>query len=178
METLEAVSTVLGLWPKCFQPTDKWRQQLVDEFDEWHGDDRRAAIERVKATHNGRRVNIETFRQAKPRTNVVRLATSLPAAPNGMHKERGSPCDTVRAFRFRESRLRTNDSWARFLDSIHPTAEHMFFADLDFGEFAHAVRGGTAFGASYIRENWHQALETAFGRPVTISPDGCHLPKN
>lgn len=65
MDTLEAVSTIVALWPNSFKPQDKWRQMLADEFENWSREEIAAAVNAVKATHNGRKVSIDTFRAAR-----------------------------------------------------------------------------------------------------------------
>lgn len=65
MDTLEAVATVLALWPKSFQPADKWRALLSDEIDQWDRSDRSEIIDRLKRGHNGKRISIETLRKMR-----------------------------------------------------------------------------------------------------------------
>jgi hypothetical protein len=65
MDTLEAVSTVLALWPKSFQPADKWRALLSAEIDSWDRADRSEIVDRLKRGHNGKRISIETLRKMR-----------------------------------------------------------------------------------------------------------------
>jgi hypothetical protein len=65
MDTLEAVATVLTLWPKSFQPADKWRALLAEEIDRWDREDRSEIIDRLKRGHNGKRISIETLRRMR-----------------------------------------------------------------------------------------------------------------
>lgn len=65
MDTLEAVSTVLALWPKSFQPADKWRAMLADEIDQWSRAERSEVINNLKRGHNGKRISIETLRKMR-----------------------------------------------------------------------------------------------------------------
>lgn len=64
MDTLEATTTVLNLWPTSFRGGN-WREILADEFQSWDGLERRATIDKLKATHNGRRISLDILRAAR-----------------------------------------------------------------------------------------------------------------
>lgn len=73
------------------------------------------------------------------------------------------------AFVFKSARhLRANQTWNRFLDSIHISHEHVFFADAHMGAFAHEVTNVSAFEAEQIRMRWSEQLKTFFGRQVIV----------
>lgn len=86
----------------------------------------------------------------------------------GIHEARLNPSEHMKGLTFRRSMLRLNPTWAQFLDSVHPTAEHCFFASLVMGEFAHELKNATEFEADYIREKYGDRLTKAFCRPVTL----------
>lgn len=61
MDTLEATTAVLNLWPTSFRG-EHWRKQLTDELETWDGLERRQVIERLKVTHNAKRISLETMK--------------------------------------------------------------------------------------------------------------------
>lgn len=81
MDTVEAIATLVALWPNSFKPLDHWRPMLVEELerDDWTGELRRAAIDQLKTTHNGKRITIDILRDARraapagrgPKSNLV-----------------------------------------------------------------------------------------------------------
>lgn len=63
MDTTEAVSTVASLWPTSFRA--QWRDQLVELLSEWDGLERQQVIDRLKQTHQGKRITLDTLRQCR-----------------------------------------------------------------------------------------------------------------
>lgn len=63
MDTLEAVSTIVALWPTSFK--GKWRDDLADELEGWDGLERRRLIDGLKAAYQGKRVTLENIRSLK-----------------------------------------------------------------------------------------------------------------
>lgn len=98
--------------------------------------------------------------------DVVETRVSAVADAKGIHPRRINPSDLMKAFVFRRSPLRANKTWAAFLDSIHPTAEHCFFVEPEMGQYAHELHNATSFEAQYIREHWGEKLSAAFGQPI------------
>lgn len=64
MDTLDAKATIIALWPTNFR-TPQWQKQLEEELETWDGLERRQVIEKLKGTHNGKRVSLETLRAAR-----------------------------------------------------------------------------------------------------------------
>lgn len=64
MDTLEAKKIILELWPTSFR-AEHWRTQLEEELETWDGLERRQVIEKLKGTHNGKRVSLETLRMVR-----------------------------------------------------------------------------------------------------------------
>lgn len=65
MDTLEAVATVLALWPKSFQPAENWRGMVAEEIDGWDRAERSEIINRLKRGYNGKRITLETLRKMR-----------------------------------------------------------------------------------------------------------------
>lgn len=78
MDTVEAIATLVALWPNSFKPLDHWRPMLVEELerDEWTLELRRSAIDQLKTTHNGKRITIETLRDARRAVPSTRVGKS------------------------------------------------------------------------------------------------------
>lgn len=89
-----------------------------------------------------------------------------------VHHRRLNPTDTMKAFNYQTSRLRDNPTWRKFLDTIHPTQEHCFFAKAQMLRFASEIRVQSAFEADYIADKLGEALTAAFGRSVVIEYPG------
>lgn len=166
MDTSEAVSTILGLWPNSFRPADKWRGELISELQDWSDNERSTAVDMLKTTHSARRVTIELLRKAKPASTQM-IAPVSEDSPN-THERRLKPTDSMKGFQFRRSMLRLNPTWSHFLDTIHPTAEHCYFSHLVNGEFAHELKNASAHGQDYIRTNYGEKLAELFKRPIAF----------
>lgn len=65
MDTVEAIATIMALWPKSFTPTDRWRPMLVDELEGWSHDERALVLGKLKASHNGRKITMDTLKKLK-----------------------------------------------------------------------------------------------------------------
>jgi len=87
-----------------------------------------------------------------------------------MHERRIKPLDTWKGFLFTESPLRRNPTWAAWLNSIHPTAEHVFFKNATIGKFAHEVEGMNSFEIGYVLNEFGEAMAKLFGRPIHFRP--------
>jgi hypothetical protein len=80
MDTLEATTTVLNLWPTSFRG-EHWRNLLSAELETWDGLERRQVIDRLKVSHNAKRISLETMKQ-------VRSGLGRAAKPSGNVAER------------------------------------------------------------------------------------------
>lgn len=78
------------------------------------------------------------------------------------------PPEAMKLWRFKQSSLRKNPTWETFLETLHPTAEHCFFAKAEIGNFAHEVRNLTAFEAEYIWHHWGDHLRKLFGGQIIL----------
>ena len=96
---------------------------------------------------------------------------SVVASANRLHERRVKPVEAMSGFLYSESRLRRNPLWAKFLDAIHPSAEHAFFRNADMREYAHELTGLSLFDRDYIREHWGEQLNALFGCKVSYGVD-------
>ena len=85
-----------------------------------------------------------------------------------IHPVRVNKPEEMQGFLLRESALRVNPSWARWLDAQHPTLEHTMFGDARMGGFAETITVGTEFAAEYLRIHYGEKLKAHFGRTVSI----------
>ena len=84
------------------------------------------------------------------------------------------------AFLFRESPLRNDPRWARFLDALHPTAEHVWFGDaIITAGTATIISVGTTFCAEQVRFRYADAMKAALGAAVRVtSREPVHTPRS
>lgn len=93
----------------------------------------------------------------------------LVSAARNIHPTRLKPPDSFKGFIFNEARdLRRNETWRRFLDSIHPTFEHCYLANARMREHAHEIEGLTPYEAETVIEKFGEQLRSLFGRGVSI----------
>ena len=71
-------------------------------------------------------------------------------------------------FLLQMSHLRSNQNWQRFLNGIHPTAEHFYFVDCKMGQYEHELEGLSPFAKDYIHDHWAGELYEVFGRSVVL----------
>ena len=71
-------------------------------------------------------------------------------------------------FPLKMSHLRSNQNWQRFLNGIHPTAEHSFFVDCKMGQYEHELEGLSSFARDYIQDHWANEMYEVFGRTVVL----------
>jgi hypothetical protein len=98
----------------------------------------------------------------------ARAATA--GAAHKVHPARIVPDDDMRAATFvlTKSALRSDQTWLRFLDLIHPMHEHYFFTDAKC-RAPHEVFGISRFVAEQIDKKWGKQLTDIFKRPVALS---------
>lgn len=85
-----------------------------------------------------------------------------------IHERRLKPVGEMLEFLFTKSPLRRNSNWDRFLDTLHPTLEHNYFASARLGEFEHVVFLLSAFQVEWVIKNLSEKLERHFGRRVLV----------
>lgn len=83
MDTLEATTTVLQFWPTSFRG-EHWRKQLSDELETWNGLERRQVIDKLKVSHNAKRISLEIMKQVRGGLGL----SSKPSGPNLAERER------------------------------------------------------------------------------------------
>lgn len=95
---------------------------------------------------------------------------------HGLHPRRIDPAETMKGFLYVDSTLRTDPTWRRFLDSVHPTAEHCFFQKAKM-TVPHELHGLTSFEAEYVKKNFGKQLTEMFKRPVMlgVGPLPCRI---
>lgn len=96
-----------------------------------------------------------------------------------LHPDRLNKPECLKGFLFRESPLRRNQSWAEWLDRLHPTMEHVMFGDAAMGSYATSITVGTPFAAEYIRFRYSDAMKAALGGHVRVtSREPVHTPRS
>lgn len=90
------------------------------------------------------------------------------SATRNVHERRLKPTDAMIAFAYRTSPLRRNPTWDSFLDTVHQTVEHNYFADARLGDYENVVFVENEFRAEWLRRNYTEALERHFGCKVAI----------
>ena len=95
--------------------------------------------------------------------------TERASEQHGLHPVRIKPTENMKGMVFRDSNLRRDPTWTKFLNGLHPMYEDGFFANADCLRAPHFVTGMTAFGAEYVNKNWGRELTRLFGRPVRLS---------
>lgn len=102
---------------------------------------------------------------------LAKRAAATKAANNGvehgdLHSERikGIPPGLT------QSPLRSNPTWRKFMDAIHPMHEHYFFARAEFGEFANIIRDLTKFEVETLWAKFGRRLSDMFGGSVKLIP--------
>lgn len=69
MDTLEAFSKLVGLWPKSFIPRETWRPLVLEELDSWTHDERAQVISHITASMSGARsIDLKTLKAAKAKS--------------------------------------------------------------------------------------------------------------
>jgi hypothetical protein len=89
----------------------------------------------------------------------------------GLHASRVNPDPAMHAYAFYESSLRKDAIWSKFLDSIHPTAEHNFFVQVE--QRGDGIEVPNKFRQEHIVTNYGEAMKQFFGVvvPVRVNPD-------
>lgn len=86
-----------------------------------------------------------------------------------VHESRIKPCDAVRAFNFKPAfSLRKNPNWAAFLDSVHLSVEHNYFAEARLDQYENILLVAASFHADWIRRNLQEQLDRHFGCRVYV----------
>ena len=104
---------------------------------------------------------IRKLAEARLNVRVEQVATA-----RKIHPRRLQPAESMKGFVFEQSKLRSNATWRTFLDQIHPTAEHCFFAGAEMLRYANEIKVRTAFEASRIVSEWGEVLSDAEPRPT------------
>jgi hypothetical protein len=91
------------------------------------------------------------------------------ASKANVNKARIQPTGAMRNYPFMRSKLRANDQWDAFLDTLHPTEEHNYFVEAVFGRSSRSIKVINEFRENYIREKFAERMLKHFGDHVTVS---------
>lgn len=95
-------------------------------------------------------------------------ATKEISAARNLHPSRVKRPSECIEFNFKQSALRSNLTWYRWLDTKHLMVEHAYFADAQFTEWEHIITVDSAFVQDYISAKFGDELEKTFGRKVFV----------
>lgn len=89
---------------------------------------------------------------------------------DGVHESRMSHASSLRDFPFVSSPLRSDPRWGQFLDRIHLSAEHAWFAQAE--PVGDGIEVPNAFRREQIISRFGEALSAHFGQmvPVNVNP--------
>lgn len=89
-----------------------------------------------------------------------------------IHPSRLKPTDDMKHFLYQSSPLRRNPNWDRFLDTVHPTVEHNYFANAKIGRYEHIIEIDTGFGLGWLIQNLGDKMAKHFGQRVILKLAG------
>lgn len=127
------------------------------------------AWERVVATHKKRDwPTISELLMATGHTEAAKVRAEIPAdRAVTMHPSRVNPPPELRLVSLLESGLRRFPEWEKFMDTVHPTAEHNFFVQAEKTNSGFEVPN--EFRREYITNNYGEAMKAHFGTHVFVS---------
>lgn len=127
------------------------------------------AWDRVVATHKRRDwPTISELIMASGYAGSVKAAAAIPADKAAMlHPSRVNPSGEMNGYAFYESHLCKDKEWEKFLDTLHPTAEHNYFVQVE--ESGGGLDVPNDFRREYMTTRFGEALKARFGRVVPIT---------
>ena len=130
------------------------------------------AWDRVIATHKRRDwPTISELISASGHASAVKANAEIPAEKAAtLHPSRVNPSGEMNGYAFYESHLRKDGQWDKFLDGVHPSAEHNFFVQSEASGDGLDVPND--FRREYINTHFGEALKARFGQrvPINVNP--------